>query len=165
MRTTALTLGSLALLAPLFAGCAPADVAGDYTVNTTDGPNECQLAGWTEGETRMGIPVTVRQDDTGAVQLDVMGVVGGLLDLAAGSSVFVGDVNGNDVDAELIGQRSSQMGGCNYTTTIELRATLDGDVLEGELRYRPVTNDHPDCGVLAMCANVQSFNGARPPTE
>jgi len=160
MRRTAPSL--LGLL--LAGGCGTADVTGDYNVNTTNGANDCGFDNWTVGETATDIPITVRQTD-GDVQLDVEGIVGGFLDLAAGSSVFNGTVGGNDIEASLIGENSAMEGGCNYTITIDLSASLDGDLLAGTLRYRPVTNMHPDCGPLEMCANVQTFNGLRPPTE
>ncbi|MGE0789854.1 MAG: hypothetical protein AB7S26_29545 [Sandaracinaceae bacterium] len=145
-------------------GCAPADVAGDYTVNLRNGMNGCGFDNWTEGDTSMGIPVIVRQTDSD-VTLDVEGVTGGLLDLFAGSSMFMGDVGGTSIDATLIGERSANMGGCNYTITIDLTASLDGDALAGELAYRPVTNHHPDCGALEDCTSLQTFNGTRPPSE
>lgn len=149
----------------LSVGCATADVSGDYTVNTRNGANACMFDNWTEGDTGMNIPVTVRQDPDDEVQLDVMGGVGTFLDVFAGSSIFNGSVSGNQVTAALIGQNSANMGGCNYTITIDLDASLDGDTLEGTLTYRPVTNGHPDCGILETCANEQTFNGSRPPTE
>ena len=44
-------------------------------------------------------------------------------------------------------------------------ATLDGDVLQGDIAYTPNTNDSPDCGVKNDCQNLQAFNGTRPPSS
>ena len=53
MRTTQISI--VVTLAVLGLGCGdddpPVDVAGSYTVATTNGPNDCELmAGWTAGE-------------------------------------------------------------------------------------------------------------------
>ncbi len=143
-------------------GCAPADVAGNYTVNVTNGENGCAFDGWTVGETASSIPLVVTQDDS-TVQLDVQGTTGGLLDLVIGSSLFNGTVSGNGIDAALVGSNSARQGECAYTITVDLDASIDGDFLEGELRWRPVTNHHADCGILETCSTFQSFNGTRPP--
>ena len=66
----------------LAVGCAPADVAGDYTVNVRNGPNECGFDNWTEGDTASSIPVEITQLDSD-VTIDVMGATGLGLDLAA----------------------------------------------------------------------------------
>ena len=42
-------------------------------------------------------------------------------------------------------------------------ASLKGDVLQGEIDYRGVTNKNPDCGSLEGCLSFQDFNGTRPP--
>ena len=47
------------------------------------------------------------------------------------------------------------------SSTLPVRFCLD--FLEGELRWRPVTNHHADCGILETCSTFQSFNGTRPP--
>ena len=118
------------LLAPLAVGCAPADVAGTYTVAVTSGVNECAYDNWTVGESSTGIELVVTQADD-QVQLDVQGIVGGVLDLAIGSSEFDGTVSGNRIEAQLIGDNAARSGECSYTTTIEATATVDGDVIEG----------------------------------
>ncbi len=145
-------------------GCAPADVAGNYTVNVTNGENGCAIDGWTVGETSSSIPLVVTQDDS-TVQLDVQGATGGVLDLVIGGSLFNGEVSGNGVTASLIGTNSARQGGCNYTITIDLDANVNGDFIEGELAWRPVTNHHADCGILETCQTLQSFNGSRPPSD
>jgi hypothetical protein len=145
-----------------FSACAPADVAGNYTVNVTNGPDECMTGGWTEGESTSGIPVVVTQDGDQVV-LEVQGLTGTFLTLGVGSNRFQGQVSGSGVTAALIGSVSRTQGMCTYTTTVDLDARVDDDVIQGTLRYRPVTNGHPDCGILETCGNQQSFNGARPP--
>jgi hypothetical protein len=159
MRTVALCIlvGSAAL-----AGCDPADVAGTYTVATTSDANECGLAFWNEGETQTGIPVVITQNG-GVVQVEVQGLTGAGLSLATGSNRFNGNVGGNAIHAELIGSTTGRQGDCVYTLTLELDATLSGDTLQGEILWRPMTNGHPDCGILQTCGNVQRFNGVRPP--
>lgn len=141
--------------------CAPADVAGNYTVNVTNGPDECMI-GWTEGDSTSAIPVLVTQDGD-QVSLQVQGLTGTILTVGVGSNQFEGQVGGNSVTAALIGNVSRTQGGCAYTTTVDLDARVDNDVIQGTLTYRPVTNGHPDCGTLETCVSRQSFNGARPP--
>lgn len=160
MQKMAFALTALSLLA---IGCAPADVAGTYSVATTNEANACGFDGWTQGATATGIPVVVTQDGD-LVNLDVQGLWGGYLDIAAGRSTFTGTVGGAHVSADLIGTNSARQGNCSYTITLELDADLNGDSLQGQVVYRPVTNHDPDCGILETCENVQRFNGVRPPT-
>lgn len=155
--------GPILLVVALAFGCSPADVAGNYTVNITNGANGCSLMNWTVGEMTTGVPVVVVQDGD-QVQLDVMGIGGTLLDLAVGSSIFTGQVGGSGITAALIGDNTARQGECVYTITIDLDASVSGDFIEGQLVWRPVTNHHADCGVLETCENLQSFNGSRPPT-
>jgi len=152
----------LVLAASLAMGCASADVAGNYTVNLTNGDNGCSFMNWTVGDTTSGIPIVVTQSED-QVQLDIGGAGGTLLDVGLGSSIFNGTVGGSTVTAALIGSTRANQGMCSYTITIDLDANVNGDFMEGELSWRPVTNMHPDCGVLEMCRNIQSFNGSRPP--
>jgi len=156
ISAVAISWGALAM------GCGSDYVGGSYTVNLTNGDDGCGVMGWTVGDTTSAVPVAVLQDGD-QVQLDVGGASGTLLDLAVGSSIFNGQVGGSDITAALIGSRAGSQGSCTYTYTIDLRASVDGDFMEGELRWHPVTNGHADCGVLETCENVQSFNGSRPP--
>jgi hypothetical protein len=155
-------LSALLTTASLAVGCAPADVAGDYTVATTYGDNECGLSGWNAGESQTGIPVRVTQDG-GDVEVEVQGLSAVTLGAVTGGTTFVGHVSGNRVSADLIGSSTARQGGCAYTLTLELEASLQGDALEGEIAWRPVTNRHPDCGTLDACSNLQRFSGVRPP--
>lgn len=153
----------VSLLLGIASGCAPADVAGNYSLAVTNGDNGCEVDGWTVGESSANVPAVITQDE-GDVQVEVQGVSGTFLNLVVGSNRFAGDVAGDRVSAELIGDNSGREGECRFTWTIELDATVAGDVIEGELNWRPVTNGHPDCGMLEMCRNQQVFNGTRPPT-
>lgn len=148
----------------LAVGCAPADVAGNYAVNLTSGDDGCAIAGWTVGEMISGVSVIVVQDDD-QTQLDVEGPAGTILDIVVGSSLFNGQVGGNGINAALIGDNTARMGECVYTYTIDLDADVNGDFMEGQLRWHPVTNGHADCGILETCFNLQSWNGSRPPRE
>lgn len=157
----------LALVLPialLAVACAPADVAGNYTVSTANGPNECGISGWDENATASGIPVVITQDG-GDVQIIVEGLWGAALDVFVGDRVFHGQVGGNRVTADLVGDVTARSGDCVWTYRLELDATVDGDFIEGTVAYVPVTNGHADCGVLGRCENVQSFNGTRPPSD
>ncbi len=145
------------------AGCAPADVAGNYSLAVTNGENGCEVDGWTVGESNANVPAVITQTD-GDAQVEVQGVSGAFLNLVVGSNRFVGGVGGDRITADLIGDNSGREGERSFTWTIELDATVTGDVIEGELLWRPVTNAHPDCGRLEMCRNRQAFNGTRPPT-
>jgi hypothetical protein len=144
-------------------GCAPADVAGDYTAATTNEANECGFDTWNEGDTQSGIPVVVTQNGTNA-ELEVQGIWGGALQLAYGRNTFTGEVGGSHVHATLVGTRSVTQGNCTYSVTLELDADLTGDTLQGQVVYQPQTNHDADCEVLDSCSNVQRFNATRPPT-
>lgn len=157
----------LVALALGLSGCGddPVDAAGDYSVNLTNGDNECMLDGWTAGETASGIPFRVQQDGadvTGTIE----GLVGTWVNATFGGRTFQGRVSGSHLDMTLFGTRSFAEGSCASTVNIDLDADLTGDVLVGVLRYTAQTNGSPDCpALLATCANEQSFNGARPPTD
>ncbi len=155
---------ALPLLALLLAcGGDPADVAGDYTIAVTNGPNECMLSSWTAGNTADGIELRVSQSGSAASAEVRDFAAGTVLDLWLGGSTFSGDVDGNDLDLLLIGTNEQSAPGCTYTIDAELDATLDGDVLLGTITYRPNPIEGT-CGILEDCRNVQDFNGTRPPT-
>lgn len=144
--------------------CAsPADIAGNYTINVTNGDNGCSLENWTVGDTASSIPFVITQTDDMATG-EVQGLVGGYLTLVLGSMRFTGEVRGDQFEATLYGTRSGTRGMCAFTTNVHLFATLDGDYLEGTLTYSAETNGAPDCAELETCENIQSFNGTRPPS-
>jgi len=143
-------------------GDDPADVAGAYTVNVTNGANGCAFANWTVGASSSNIAVTVAQDGPAATA-SVGGLTGNFLDAWLGGHVFSGTVDGDQLDLTLIGTRAGSMGSCAYTFNAVIAARSSGDVLTGEIRYQAQTNGGLDCAALTGCASVQAFNGARPP--
>ena len=162
MRTLRLSLLS-ALMGLALASCGddPANVAGTYTINLTNGPNGCMVDSWEEGATSTGTTVVITQEGS-SISADVQGLAGTYLDVVVGSSVFEGMVSGSHIDARLTG-RAGAMGSCAYTFLIDMDADLDGDVLEGTLRWYAQTNGLEECGMYNTCQNTQAFNGARPP--
>src|SRR5262245_10087305 len=57
-------------------GSPPADVAGQYTINVTSGPNGCQFPNWTEGAMTTNIDFTITQDSKDPTK--ITGTLGGL---------------------------------------------------------------------------------------
>lgn len=162
MRTLRLSLFCmLSGLALASCGGDPANVAGTYTINLTNGPNGCMVDNWDEGATSTGTTVVITQDGS-TIEADVQGLAGTYLDLVVGSSVFEGTVSGDHIDARLTGHARTQ-GSCAYTLLIDMDADLDGDVLQGSLRWFAQTNGLESCGILNTCQNTQAFNGTRPP--
>jgi hypothetical protein len=106
--------------------------------------------------------VTISQTDD-SVTAEVGGAAGALLELWLGSNNYTGSVDGNHLELELEGENNMTMGTCDYHYISIIDADLDGDVLEGEIRYETVTDGTPDCGELEGCSSVQAFNGTRPP--
>jgi hypothetical protein len=155
---------TLTVLAAALGGCGggPADVAGSYSVAVTNGQNGCNFENWTEGETTANIPVVITQDDT-KVTAEVQGIVGGLLGLWLGASVYTGDIDGDSLTLTLFGSNSTTLGNCTYTINSTMTADFDNDVLRGQIRYQSATNDNPDCAGIEGCVTVQDFNGNRPP--
>jgi hypothetical protein len=129
----------------------------------TDRANACGFATWTEGATLQNVPVIITQSGD-AITVEVQGIAGTALSLVTGSAVFSGSVTDSDLDAGITGTKSADNGsGCAYTLDAEIKATLSGNTLNGQVHYRPRTNNAPSCGVLASCDNIQDFAGARPP--
>ena len=140
----------------------PADVAGTYNVAVTNRDNGCELDSWNEGDQNANIGVVIRQEGE-SLEAEVQGIVGGLLVLWLGSGTFTGDVDGDHVELDIFGKNSFDVGGCSYRFNAVLDAELDGDFLEGEIRYTADAND-PDCSGLQGCVTRQSLNGTRPPS-
>jgi hypothetical protein len=141
---------------------APPDAAGSYSVTITNGANQCAFGGFMEGAVATGVPLAVTQEDA-AVTATVQGAAGAFLDLALGSREFAGEIDGSALALTLFGTTPFIVGACTYTINGEVSATLDGDLIEGSIDYRPSTNGSPDCGVLETCVTAQQFNGTRPP--
>lgn len=155
------------LLAPLalviVAGCSnsPADVAGSYSINTTNGTNGCMLDNW-DGQSATSVPLTIVQSgDSVTATLD--GVAGAYFDLVVGSRAFSGAVRGDEISMTMHGTRTYTQGGCVWTIQVDADATVTGDFIEGTLTWTAATNHAPDCGIAETCMNLQAFNGTRPP--
>lgn len=154
---------SVGLLFALAAcGGDPADVAGTYTINVTNGANGCGLPNYTEGESSSGVGVIITQDSDRA-SADVQGLAALGLDLLLGAHTFTGEVEGDSLDLQILGTRATTEGNCTFTYNADLGAEIDGDLLTGSITYRPATNGNPDCASRQGCTTVQAFNGARPP--
>src|SRR4051812_30719550 len=148
----------------LLVGCSgdPVDVEGTYTVGVTNRDNGCNFGNWTVGDMSSGITVQITQS-AGAVNADVGGATGVILDLAFGSHTFSGSLDGNELDLTLPGTRAQTSGNCTYTYDGEILATTNGDLLTGRINYKPATNGHSECAAIAGCLTYQEFNGSRPP--
>jgi hypothetical protein len=155
----------LATLLPSLLACGsdgPADVAGTYSVALTNRDNGCNLMNWTVGEQNSNIPVVIAQDGA-EVTADVQAGAGFILDLALGSSIYAGEVEGNDLSLEIFGNRSQTQGNCTFTFNSDIEASVEGDTLTGVINYRAATVGNPDCAPLEGCVSFQEFNGTRPP--
>lgn len=140
----------------------PVDAAGEYTVAVTNQEDQCQT-GWEVGASTPDIPVTIAQNDA-AVTVTIGGPAAVTVAIVLGDNDFTGTVSGHDIEADLENRdQTLQMGTCDYHWLGSIHATLDGDFLEGEIGYIPVTDGVDDCAQLNDCVNVQAFNGTRPP--
>jgi hypothetical protein len=165
MRRT-IPLLALVLVACGSSSAPPADVSGTYTLNLTNGENECMFPSWTMGATAAGgVTITLTQDstDTAKVSGTVQGLVGALVTLIYGSADFSGTVTGTMVQMKLEGTRAGSAGNCAYTNIARLTAVASGDNINGTIKHSLQTNMASDCGYRATCENTQTFAGARPP--
>ncbi|MBT8496164.1 MAG: hypothetical protein KJO07_24175 [Deltaproteobacteria bacterium] len=160
MRIAATIIALCALV-----GCDddPADFEGNFTIAVTSRDNGCNFDNWMEGDTASNIQMTITQEGA-EVTATIEGLVGAYLNLVLGDNEFNGDADGNDVVLTLFGTNSATEGNCTYTVNGVVDGELNGDVLEGQLRYEAATNGNPDCAALEGCASVQDFNGTRPPS-
>ena len=157
------TLCTVAVLLSLSAcDSDPVDISGTYSVAITNGPNGCNLANYTVGETATNITMVVTQNDT-AASAEVQGVAGLALSALVGGNTFVGTVDGSDVTLRIAGNRMMTMGTCDYHFDATADARLTGDALAGNVAYTPVTDGATDCGPLEGCETIQMFSGSRPP--
>jgi hypothetical protein len=163
MRGTIRILVALVALAVAACGDDPANIAGNYTVAVTNGTNGCNLMSWQDGSSTSGIGVTITQDGTDATAI-VEGLVGAYLMAGLGSRTFTGNVDGTDLDLDLIGTNPQTTGNCTFTYNALLDGSIDGDVITGTITYTAATNDQTDCAPLEGCESIQAFNGTRPPT-
>ena len=143
------------------AACSSDDfnAAGDYTVTVTDGNNGCNLPNWTSGATSSAtVTVTQSQNNVTAV---VNGVAGVALNLGLGSNSFTGKIDGGDLDLHLFGTRINTAGNCTYTLNAEIRASVNGNNLSGQIDYTSATNGNPDCATIGKCDSFQDLSGMR----
>ncbi len=159
-----------AVMVGLFGGGAcggddPVNVEGSFTIAITNRDNGCSFANWTVGESSQGIPVTITQDGAMATAT-VMGLTGGALNLALGSNMFSGSVDGDQVNLDLFGTRAQMQASCTFTYNAKILGSVDGDTIEGRVEYRAATTTptNPDCATIQGCLSFQEFNGTRPPT-
>ncbi len=141
----------------------PVAAAGTYTIALTNRENGCNNANWTVGAMTSGVGVTITQNG-GAASAEVQGAARLTLDVVLGNHIFTGEVHGNHLDLLITGTNSFSMGTCDYTIDAQIDATLDGDVLSGNIFYRARTDGAADCGALTGCASRQELLGNRPPS-
>lgn len=140
---------------------SPANLAGTFSVNTTNGKNTCSFD-WTEGDSSSGVPVVITQDGA-TIHVSVNGAAAVGLALLVGTNEFDGSVDGHSFDATAYGKLPRTSGNCTYTVNGRIRGSVSGDTIQGTVTYTPAGNGNPDCAALS-CEAVQQFNGARPPT-
>jgi len=146
-------------------------VDGDYTISVTNRENGCGIDGWTEDNSSSGIRLLVATDDgeaVGAVSgggaMLLLGLGLGLDGIGDDGYVFEGNARGGSLTLTRYGTASFNEGNCTYTFTATIDASVDGDVIQGEIRYIAATNDNPDCAGREGCVTRQNFNGTRPPS-
>jgi len=155
------------LTALLVTGCGTddANVAGNFTVALTNGPNGCNIANYTAGTMTSGITMTATQASS-MLTITVTGLGAALaLDalLGANKNVFTGTVSGTSIGVDSIGTKSNTMGNCTFTYNAHITGDLDGDVLRGRIEYRAADNGNSDCTSVHGCLTYQDYNGTRPP--
>ncbi|MFZ5889930.1 MAG: hypothetical protein ACOY0T_02590 [Myxococcota bacterium] len=159
-------LGVLVLVAASAIGAcgsddSPANIAGTYSVNTTNGKSTCSFD-WNEGDTSSGVPVSIVQNGA-AITVSVTGLAAAGLVLLVGTADFDGSVEGHAFTATAYGKVPRSSGNCTYTVNATIKGSVSGDTIQGTVTYTPAGNGNPDCAALT-CTAVQQFNGARPPT-
>jgi hypothetical protein len=139
-----------------------ANVAGTYTVASTNRDNGCMFQNWTVGAMSTGIGVEITQSGSN-VTASITGGAGLVFDAVLGGHAYTGSVSGSDISLELFGTRSMAKGNCTFTYNSTIDATSHGDAIEGRIEYTPATNGNPDCATINGCVSFQDFNGTRPP--
>jgi len=153
----------LILLAVLGAcGGDPVDAEGTYSLNVTNRDNGCNFQNWEIGKSETGIKVVINQEGE-KINADVMDATRVVLDFLLGSHVYNGTIDGDELDMQILGTRSFNMGNCTLTIDSDLQATINGDVLTGRINYHYHGNGNSDCGPYHGCTSYQEMNGTRPP--
>jgi len=142
-------------------GGGDADVAGNYTMAITNRDNGCNFNGYNVGAQNM-VAVNITQTDSN-LMATVSGGGGFLLALVVGSNIYAGEVDGDDVDLQIIGNIAMNSGNCAFTYNSEIHATADANSMNGRIEYRSVTNMNSDCAAITGCLTFQEFAGSRPP--
>ncbi len=146
-------------------GAAALDVAGEYSVTTTNGASTCAMPSWKEGEVNKDIPISITQ--AGA---DLTGVVGGWAGLGqklllGNSAPLVGAVSGDAFTMKAVGDVKKDKT-CESFWTATATGTSSGDTISGKYVFsRAITKDTPDCAaaMVVACAESFTFAGVRPP--
>jgi len=136
------------------------DVVGDYSLTVTNRENGCMFENWQEDQTNV-LEVAILQE-TNNVTATVGGTIGLLVEAIAGSKVFTGTVDEDTLELGLVGTQVHDSKDCMLTIDYAIRATLDGDLLSGELRShaRPLEMTAA-CEVRVGCTSLQIFYGQR----
>lgn len=152
----------------LLSGCSgeddfdtPDDVSGNYTLSFSNGANGCEFEDYQEGETAKNIELAINQDGAD-ITGEFEGLVGVYLELVFGSRIMSGTVRGDTLSMK-VSSKSVTEGDCKSSLNVTLNATIDGDVLEGDMRYTVITNGDDSCTAVPNCVTIQRFNGTRPP--
>jgi hypothetical protein len=142
------------------AACSDADVAGTYTASITNRSDSCSL-GLTPGN---NASATFNVTQSGSdVTFVIEGLAGGFITIQTGMNILTGSVDGNDISVERKGTIETTLMACKYTINVRIKASQDGDAMQGRVEYRSATNNSPDCGTHQDCLTVQDFNATRPP--
>lgn len=142
------------------AACSDADVAGTYTASITNRTDGCSL-GLTPGNNAAAMfDVTQSGSD---IKLVVEGLAGIFISIQSGEAILDGNVDGNDISVEHKGTAPHTLMACTYMVDVRIKASQDGDAMQGRVEYRAATNNSPDCGTRQDCLTVQDFNATRPP--
>jgi hypothetical protein len=149
----------LALLVAAACGSDPAQIAGTYTVELTNGADGCNY-GSTPGQQTSGVQVVFTQSGT-SVTATVNGAAGGLLGLAIGSNIFMGAIDGDALDLTITGTTPHSTGNCAFTRNAAIVASYANNSINGVVNYTNADNHNSDC--LEGCVSVQNFAGSRPP--
>lgn len=153
---------ALALLLLSATACTTSDAiaAGDYTLTVTNRVNACNFGNWNAGDAASATAtITQNRND---VTASVTGLGALLLEASVGGHVFAGTIDGGSLTLDLIGTRSTTMGGCTHTYNGEINARLRGDILVGTLDYRAATDGSAACDPISNCLSTQDLTGARP---
>lgn len=161
MRPVALLLVMSACDAVFLDERADVDAAGTYTLTVTAGANGCMFENWRQGETSV-LEVMVMQERRN-VTATVGGVAGLIVQGVTGQNLFTGTVDEDTLSLGIVGTQVHTMLDCMMTIDYELSATLDGDVLVGELRSRAIPlAQTAACAPRVGCTSLQSLLGMRP---